>query len=55
LKYGVKNRFLRRQGLAPELKRKILEGQMEDIHSLERLLDRELLLWYRGFQRNEGA
>jgi hypothetical protein len=55
LKYGVKNRFLRKQGLSPELKRKILEGQMEDIHSLERLLGRELLLWYQAFHRKEGA
>jgi hypothetical protein len=55
LKHRLKKRFLQRVRLSPELRRRILENQMEDIFSLERLLARDLSLWYGDIQREEGA
>ena len=54
LKYHLKKRLLQRVGLSPDLKRGILERQIEDIHSLERLLGRDLSLWY-GTPEKEGC
>ena len=48
LKYRIKNMSLRREPLDSELRRRLLEGSREDTARLERLLGRDLSLWYAG-------
>lgn len=55
LKHRLKGLFLQRESLSPDLKREIIEGQIDDIRSLERLLGRELSHWTEGIENKEGA
>lgn len=48
LKYRIKNLALMREPFDVELRRRFLEGSREDTARLERLLGRDLSLWYAG-------
>jgi hypothetical protein len=56
LKYKIKNMSLRRDPIDAELRRRLLEGSREDTSRLERLLGRDLSLWYAERVQNvQGA
>ncbi|MGB2907047.1 MAG: sulfotransferase domain-containing protein [Candidatus Aminicenantaceae bacterium] len=52
-KYRIKSAFLKRTTLNPDLRQRLLEGCRADIVQLERLLGRDLSLWFKKDVRQE--